>query len=591
MKNIGATPPPVTSSPFAPKRTASENPAEKPPVKSMVPATVDEMSTGKASALQRGWARANDQKGAALLGSGPTTTAAALQRAEAKAGGPAPAKGQTRGPTAGAPLSQGPSGTKGVQTAKATQSIESSTSRYLEAQAAARKKSERVGAILGRSERALSDPQKSAIVAEFRKDEVFKKEQKAADDLKASLESPENAQSPAELKKGYLALARSGHAMAALEWAHAQAKASPTRPIDPELEEIAATAAETVAPGIMAESDSASAGLAKLEKLLKPFVDNAKDGSAVSDALDTAKKAASGNYTPLKHLTKEWNESSRLAKALGVISIVAGAKSARDNIQTGEYISAVKELAESGADGLAMVAGASKALANSAKGGRLVGLAAKNLATISARLLPAVGAIASGASFADRVKTAREGQSTGETVGNVVGMVGDLVSIAGSTIESIPGPGGMVGVAINASGTLVGLLGDGVSGYFARDANIREEQALFTQANLRLAPEERLGPKTIEYLSEHQWTGTYGLPYGLSAKDLQTLIENGKLEEAMKQYNSILAEGYEPESEGYNEHALVPLGWAKLITSVDDLTAAGKELKARYGKELGIEGR
>lgn len=416
-----------------------------------------------------------------------------------------------------------------VQQAEAGRQVEVARADLAKAQQARGEADRRLNDIVARAGPALKPEQKAALVKAFKDKhaDVYKAEQTAAAALKDKLQSPALAGDDKTLRAGYGDLAKSSESQAALDWASQQAAADPAKANDPELQQIAGTAAGTLAPTLLEQGKDALDGLKTLKDKLDPFIKASKAGSEIKKSIDTAVQMAEAlskspaDFDKLRELQKGWEAKGPIAKALGVYGVLAGAKNAVTDVQQQKYAAAVKDIANTVKGGMDILAGASRSLADAARSaGALKDVArVEQLAKLATRFAPAVGAIASAASFAERV--GRKDQD----VGNAVGMVGDLVSVMGSAVEAIPG-GQVPGAVINAVGTAISALGDGASALIQSGKRTQEEKDLFQTANRNLAAngQQQVPQSTVDAVTGQFSQAATLSNYGMSPQQIQDLI-------------------------------------------------------------------
>ncbi|MCU0697292.1 MAG: hypothetical protein MUC96_12260 [Myxococcaceae bacterium] len=395
-----------------------------------------------------------------------------------------------------------------------------------------------------------TDAQKAAAIAAFREQNagLYEDVAKAEDALKASLEANPRALSETTLVEGYARLAETRHAEAALNWASERARTNgPTEA----LEEVVAAALPTVAATAAAAGEvDAQSFRAQLEAKLAPFMDPALAvAGAASTAWDYKGKAealtaalrgftalATGTAKPddLEQLGKDWNESSRLGKALAVAGLAYDLYGAATAETSQARIEAL--IAASG-DAATIIGGLAQA---GRLGSEVLGVSTKAIGQYASRFLPGLGAVTSLASAWGRYA------QDGFTVGSSVGILGDLVSAAGSAITAT-GVGALPGQTITAVGTGVSLVGDGITAVTNDRQTQAEREALWRAANERLPADQRIGEETMGYLrgglfNGQTWRdgGTGALP-DLPPELLQRAIEGGHLD-ALRDLEDELAE-------------------------------------------------
>jgi hypothetical protein len=141
--------------------------------------------------------------------------------------------------------------------------------------------------------------------------------------------------------------------------------------------------------------------------------------------------------------------------------VVSGAGKGFNEVKQGEYLKAIKSFSEAGDQGLQIVAGATKALADTGKLAQYTGKALK-FADFAAKLAPGLGLIANSASFVDHMASAKETKNAGYAVA----ALGDALGVLGSAVGLIPGgqPAGAIvggiGTIISAGGEFFGNLQD-----------------------------------------------------------------------------------------------------------------------------------
>ncbi|SEU15294.1 hypothetical protein SAMN05443639_108196 [Stigmatella erecta] len=407
--------------------------------------------------------------------------------APTQAGGP-PVPTPQPGPTPTPPPPPSPEEQAASQVSSAQASLDTAREGVKEADEVLKGQLARLGP-------ALTDAQKQEYIKAYHEEhkDVYEAEAQAATELRTALEDPALAQNTEALKEGYTALAESSEAQAALDWA-SRSYTQPGSPLhqDAALAEIAGKAAATASTDIIAQAGTPQEGVALLREKLAPFMEGKEVAGSIQElkeAFDIAEEAANGNYDRLASLAEDWSGQSDLMKSIAVIGVAAGVASATNAFREGNYAEAIGALAETGQNGLELLAGVTKSLAQSGKLVEMLGshaAKAERLAGLASRFAPALGAAAASASLYQHAT------EDDKNAGTWLAMGGDLLSIAGSVLEATPlAP---VGGIINAAGTVLTAVGDLVSGIINRGERQQEEKDLMAAANEALA---RQGLPTI----------------------------------------------------------------------------------------------
>jgi hypothetical protein len=385
--------------------------------------------------------------------------------------------------------------------------------------------------------RLVTDDQKAAAIAAFREQnaDLYTNVAAAEDALLSSLQSNAGALDAATLTEGYTALAGTRHASTALDWAAERAR---THGPDAGLEGIVAASLPTVAATAAATGQPPPATFrSELEAKLAPFMDPAATvvgaastawdfkGTAedLKGALDNFTALATGTAKPddLEALGKEWNETSRLGKAIAVAGLAYDLYGAATADGAGERL---EHLISASTDAAGILGGLAQA---GRLGSEVLGVSASTVGRIATRFIPAMGTVVS-------LAYGRLAEN-GVTLGSTVGVAGDLISAAGSAI-SATGVGALPGTAITAVGTGVSIVGDGITAVTNDVGLQREREAMWRAANERLPADQRIGEETMGYLrggifNRQSWRdgGTGALP-DLPPDVLQRAIEGGHLD-------------------------------------------------------------
>ncbi|WP_225410131.1 hypothetical protein [Stigmatella hybrida] len=376
---------------------------------------------------------------------------------------------------------------------------------------------------------ALTDAQKQEYIKAYHEEhkDVYEAEAQAATEFRTALEDPALAQNTDALKEGYTALAESSEAQAALDWAsRSYTQAGSPLHQDAALAEIAGKAAATASTDIIAQAGTPQEGVALLREKLAPFMEGAEVAGSIKDlkeAFDIAEEAANGNYDRLADLAEDWSGQSSLMKSIAVIGVAAGAASATNELRQGNYAEAIGALAETGQNGLELLAGVTKSLAQSGKLAEMLGshaAKAERLAGLASRFAPALGAAAASASLYQHAT------EDDKNAGTWLAMGGDLLSIAGSVLEATPlAP---VGGIINAAGTVLTAVGDFASGIINRGERQQEEKDLMAAANEALARQglPTIPEDVIEAVSSQDSRADRLQALGLTPEQVQQVIHD-----------------------------------------------------------------
>ena len=198
----------------------------------------------------------------------------------------------------------------------------------------------------------------------------------------------------------------------------------------------------------------------KLSEIVKPIVELEGKSGEVGKAWQALGEASKGKFSLLSKLGEDFEKDSGLAKGLKAAALVFGAKEGVDAAGKGDYLKAVNALASSSKGGLELMAGATKALADSSKFFATVNKS--GFAKFAEKLIPGLGLVVSATATGMDIATLAK---HGDDPGNYVKVVGDVISVTGSLMEAIPG-GELPGGLIDAVGGFISAGGDLISGLF-----------------------------------------------------------------------------------------------------------------------------
>jgi hypothetical protein len=242
--------------------------------------------------------------------------------------------------------------------------------------------------------------------------------------------------------------------------------------LDPEaVRAVGARAVQAATPAI-AEARGASA-LGAIAARLEPVATSALD---FKDTLEAATAVVGGD---LWQLTTALDGGGAAGRALGAATIILATVNATSPKAQADVASAVSAAATAADAALPVVTDALEALAETGAAARF-GLDLEKAARLSgyvARLTPALGIIASSASFGSRL-------GDDPHLGTGLGLIGDFFSITGSAISACPMPVTVAaGSLLNGLGTATSLLGDALTGVIERRVTGARDAAVLAKAN------------------------------------------------------------------------------------------------------------
>jgi hypothetical protein len=374
-------------------------------------------------------------------------------------------------------------------TETATRELQQAQRTYASADRSVKEKEERLARELASFGPALDDEQRAAYIQAFREDPVHKeaytRQAQAAEALAQTLDTHREALQNASVtdprvrEQVYEALKEVAHSespRAALEF-YRDIVREPNAPLAQAFAQYGALDSEVLQPALggtagqlLAENGGDAQGaMAQLQELVGPIKEAWETWGApandarnalgdIQEAWEAIEQAANGQYDRLAGLAEDWNGKSSLFKGLAVAGVVLGAAGAGNELRQGNYLQAVQSLADSGQQGLELLAGATKSLADAGKLAQYTDKAL-SFARFAERLAPGLGVVAGSASFVANLQRAGEGQGN---IGFAVAAIGDAVGVLGSAASMVPGgqPAGAlmsgIGAFVSAGGELLG---------------------------------------------------------------------------------------------------------------------------------------
>ena len=194
----------------------------------------------------------------------------------------------------------------------------------------------------------------------------------------------------------------------------------------------------------------------KVKEMLEPFK-SVLDG--YQDFVSGIEEIANGDYDYLKGLSDDFKDKSSSARLYAGIGVLVGAYSATDSARQGEYGEAIKGYAEAGKEGLELLAGATKHLANSGKlgEGRLASHV-EDFAKFGGQLARGLGIVASafstGLAAQKAIDTDGNAGYYAELGGEVLGATSALLMV--TRFAPFSGAVGAVGSVVATIGGYVG---------------------------------------------------------------------------------------------------------------------------------------
>lgn len=285
--------------------------------------------------------------------------------------------------------------------------------------------------------------------------------------LDASVRDPAVAQ---QVHDAIVTLARGGHGVQAMELL-GEIQRAPDSALGQAFAgftdlsgDVLTDAASSAMSELLASNDgSVTAAQAQFTTLMKAFGQGApawggyKDFTGGQKLLDAF---ASGDYRAINQYANLYGDSKPIFRAFAAAGVVAGAVSAANAGRSEDYINAIGGFAQSGESAARLVSGAMTSLGEV---GRLAQYSERfaGAAGFAARLAPALGLIASAASFANSIDQAADGN-----VGYAIAAFGDVLGVLGSAMEFTPvAPAGFIlsgiGAIISGIGSFVGELING----------------------------------------------------------------------------------------------------------------------------------
>lgn len=282
------------------------------------------------------------------------------------------------------------------------------------------------------------------------------------------------------LVEGFEALSRSPmHGDDAVRWAGEMNAASPAlfdalnRAVDGKLEQrleenvipqgLQNAQAEILGKNLSAEQSDAAltellGGLKKTGKNLKNLP------GAINTMLSELADLRAGKLDSVQRTMAGWERASPLKKALTAVAVTQGIFGAKDSIQNGDTLGALKNLLSTGKAGAELTGLVLTTLNKGFKIGQtelikagIVGAeAVETFAKFAGKFAPAVGLALDVLQLNQDIKNLQDGVSAGD----IVGLIGTGVSIAGDIAGFIPG----VGTAIDGVLTVAGGILQGIGG-------------------------------------------------------------------------------------------------------------------------------
>lgn len=354
--------------------------------------------------------------------------------------------------------------------------------------------------ILAAGEGVLSDAQKARLVANFREEhkDLYEAEARAAEALAQTLEQhqatlstnaaldPSTASAYAE---ALTSLADSSQALKATELvATALAKGDPLVLAlggDAKVEELLGAAMQRATANGLGTSGDIDATIAQVSAALDKAV---KGAGSVTKGVQQIRSAISALNSPppddIERMAKAAASAGPIGRAVGVLRMVQGAVKAGADIANGNYLGAIKNLAQAGGATAELVGGM---LAVMAKAGST---AARTGATALARLTPGLAAIAGAVSGIENFTQFMESKNPGY----LISVFGDVLTTLGGVVGSIPG-GQPAQWLIGGAGSIISAVGGLVASLI--DGNRLEERK--KQALVAVGVPEKVADELIEH--------------------------------------------------------------------------------------------
>ncbi|MEO1573751.1 MAG: hypothetical protein AAFU65_02200 [Pseudomonadota bacterium] len=219
-------------------------------------------------------------------------------------------------------------------------------------------------------------------------------------------------------------------------------------------------ASSSAASQLLAEHDGdAVAASQSLQGLISPITQALPGLGGQNDirlGVQLIDNYANGDFSNIDVHARQFDNSNPAFRMFAAAGVVFGSVGAIKAGTEGDYLNAINGLANTGENGLRLIAGAANSLTDTGRIAQYAGRFAGD-AGFAARLAPGLGLIANSASLINSIQHAANGN-----IGYAFAALGDTIGVLGSAIELIPGaqPVGFVvsgiGVLISSVGSFVG---------------------------------------------------------------------------------------------------------------------------------------
>lgn len=228
--------------------------------------------------------------------------------------------------------------------------------------------------------------------------------------------------------------------------------------------------------------------IAEFKEKIEPFKDAAgafkdlaeefKNLDEIIGTFGQLTTASANDLRRAQELMAEWNDSSKLGKALGVAALGFGIYSGVQNFGEGDWPQGVLDVLGAYRGGMHTAAGLVGLFTGSAD-------TALDVAKFGGKFLPYVGLALDGAQLLEDIDNLKK---DGADAGEIISIVGTGVAIIGDVAEFVPGVGTVIGGAIGVLGAAIHGLGSLVSGFINGNADRQklhdEREALLEAAGV-----------------------------------------------------------------------------------------------------------